>query len=148
MTENGEKPEDFHKHCDNKGPTLIIIKTTSNRIFGGFTPLNWNNNSDFYDNTKRTFVFSLNLMKKYELKTSAISAIDNARNSINYGDCYGPTFGPLNNGAIIFKDSLKKGYSCARSNSNYLSDNNLELTNGNGERDYFDTTEFEVFKVE
>ena len=84
-------------------------------------------------------------MKKYELKTSAISAIDNAG---NFGDYYGPTFGPLDNGAIVFKDSLKEGISYAKSDSNYLSDNNLELTNGNGEYDFFDTTEFEVFKVE
>ncbi len=142
MTENGEKPEDFHKHCDNKGPTLIIIKTTSNRIFGGFTPLNWNNDSDlYYDNTKRTFVFSLNLMKKYELKTSASVAIYNENS-------YGPTFGVYTNGAIVFSSSLKKGISYAKSDSNYLSDKNLELTNGNGSLEHFDTTEIEVFKVE
>ena len=142
MTENGEKPEDFHKHCDNKGPTLIIIKTTSNRIFGGFTPLNWNNDSDlYYDNTKRTFVFSLNLMKKYELKTSSSRAIYNQSK-------HGPTFGFNDNGAIVFKSSLKEGISYAKSDSNYLSDKNLELTNGTGNLEHFDTTEIEVFKVE
>ena len=26
MSENGTKAEDFHKYCDNKGPSLVIIK--------------------------------------------------------------------------------------------------------------------------
>ena len=27
----------FHQYCDNKGPTLSVIKSDSNRIFGGYT---------------------------------------------------------------------------------------------------------------
>ena len=34
MSENGTKSEHFHKYCDNKGPTLTIVKTTKNKIFG------------------------------------------------------------------------------------------------------------------
>ena len=41
MSINGRTSKDFHKYCDNKGPTLTIVKTTKNKIFGGFTPLNW-----------------------------------------------------------------------------------------------------------
>ena len=41
MTENGFTGEDFHHYCDNKGPTLILIKTSNDEIIGGFTPLNW-----------------------------------------------------------------------------------------------------------
>ena len=64
MSENGSRPDDFHEFCDNKGPTLTIIETKNNYIFGGFTPLNWStNNKDSYDQSKRTFIFSLNLMK-------------------------------------------------------------------------------------
>ena len=64
MSENGSKSEDFHKYCDNKGPTLILIKTTKNKIFGGFSPLSWNNKGgDQFDKSKQTFIFSLNLVK-------------------------------------------------------------------------------------
>ena len=38
---NGSYSEDFHKYCDNKGPTLTFIETENNQIIGGFTPLNW-----------------------------------------------------------------------------------------------------------
>ena len=27
----------FHKYCDNKGPTLIVIKSSEGWIFGGYT---------------------------------------------------------------------------------------------------------------
>ncbi len=27
----------FHELCDGKGPTLTLIKTTANHIFGGYT---------------------------------------------------------------------------------------------------------------
>ena len=36
--------EDFHKNCDNQGPTLIIIKALSSqgeRIYGGYTDISW-----------------------------------------------------------------------------------------------------------
>ena len=59
MSENGSKSEDFHKYCDNKGPTVIIVKTTKNKIFEGFTPLNWKNNGQsIKDNSCQTLFFS------------------------------------------------------------------------------------------
>ena len=65
MSENGSKSSDFHKYCDNKGSTLIIIKTAKNKIFGGFTPLNWKDNGNaINDESNQTFIFSLNLDKK------------------------------------------------------------------------------------
>ena len=32
MSENGTNSEDFHKYCDNKGPTLTLVKTTKNDL--------------------------------------------------------------------------------------------------------------------
>ena len=48
MSINGSSSKDFHNYCDNKGPTLTLIRTTQNKISGGFTPLNWDNNMDLY----------------------------------------------------------------------------------------------------
>ena len=31
----------FHEYCDDKGPTLIIIKSTHGWIFGGYTTQSW-----------------------------------------------------------------------------------------------------------
>ena len=137
MSENGETSNDFHKYCDGVGPTLLLIKTDKDRIFGGFTPLNWGKkNVDVYDNLKRTFIFSLNLMKKYDM-------IDIKKKSITCKNT-GPVFGDWDFGLDY---NMKYGSTYANSNSNFLSNNNLELTGGKGDNDSFNTEEFEVYKV-
>ena len=30
----------FHEKCDNKGPTLTVVKA-NDRVFGGYTKLEW-----------------------------------------------------------------------------------------------------------
>ena len=37
---DGSTPEDFHRCCDNKGPTLVLIKS-GEYIFGGYTSESW-----------------------------------------------------------------------------------------------------------
>ena len=138
MSENGSLSQDFHKACDNQGPTLMFIKTTKKIIFGGFTPLNWNKTYvKVYDELNQTFIFSLNLMKKFDMiykKKRAIACLSSD----------GPNFG-----ACDFKlnTNIKKGVAYANSNCNFLSNNNLELLGGKGESQTFETEEFEVYKV-
>ena len=38
----------FHYYCDNKGPTLIIIKSSGGWIFGGYTNQSWSGNRIYY----------------------------------------------------------------------------------------------------
>ncbi len=40
----------FHKCCDDKGPTLVIIKSTEGWIFGGYTTQSWSGESISNDN--------------------------------------------------------------------------------------------------
>ncbi len=37
---DGSNVSDFHKFCDNKGKTLIMIETTKERKFSGFINVN------------------------------------------------------------------------------------------------------------
>ena len=37
---DGMSGEAFHRCCDNKGPTLVVVKSETN-IFGGFTSKSW-----------------------------------------------------------------------------------------------------------
>ena len=139
MSENGSTSKDFHSYCNNKGPTLVLIKTAKNRIFGGFTPLNWKNDgSRQYDESNQTFIFSLNLMKKYDMinKKKVSILLDGIK--------YGPTFGDYD---FSLKENLKKGITYANEFCNYLSNNNLELTGGKGDNESFETEEFEVYQV-
>ena len=51
-SEHGYTTSSFHKYCDNKGPTLTIIKSKAGWIFGGYTSKSWD----------RTCILLLNIM--------------------------------------------------------------------------------------
>ena len=53
---DGFSSEVFHQKCDNKGPTLTVIKA-NDRVFGGFTKLEWDNNSGRKYNDTDAFLF-------------------------------------------------------------------------------------------
>ena len=137
MTKDGNKGEDFHRCCDNKGATLTLIKTNKNYIFGGFTPLIWDKtSSQKKDLSNQTFIFSLDLMKKYDMINYHKKAIICENN--------GPIFGDWDFGLNY---NMKNGETYANSFCNFLSNNNLELTMEKGESKEFITEECEVYKV-
>lgn len=41
-SENNYNWSEFHAKCDNKGPTLVIVKSVNGFIFGGYTKAKWN----------------------------------------------------------------------------------------------------------
>ena len=43
----------FHNYIDNKGSTLLLIKSTKGKKFGGFNPISWKVDNEYYshDNT-------------------------------------------------------------------------------------------------
>ena len=49
-SEHGYTAESFHEYCDDKGPTLVIIKSSIGWIFGGYTTQSWKVvHPDIYD---------------------------------------------------------------------------------------------------
>jgi len=138
MTENGYDSKDFHKFCDDKEPTLVLVKTKKDKIFGGFTPLNWkktNSKSEKKDDSNQTFIFSLDIIKKFDIININKLAIQTER---------GPCFGACE---FQIKSNMKEGVCYANNCCNFLSNNNLELTGGKGESENFETEEIEVYKV-
>ena len=54
----GWTAEDFHYHCDNKGPTVKVIRSTKGVLAAGFTSVPWQSSGgDKSDPT--AFVFTL-----------------------------------------------------------------------------------------
>ena len=57
--------EDFHGQCDNRGATMVLVSTTGNSIFGGYTPALWNDVGGppgvgvQFEGRDKTFIFSL-----------------------------------------------------------------------------------------
>lgn len=50
---------DFHRLCDNKHETFVIIQSTEGNIFGGYTSLCWQSGYPYRPLDGRTFRFSL-----------------------------------------------------------------------------------------
>jgi len=55
---DGWEGEDFHLRCDNKGPTVTIIKCMDGYVFGGFTSTAWASTS-WFAACADEFIFSL-----------------------------------------------------------------------------------------
>ena len=138
MSDDGSTGEDFHKSCDRKGHTLILIRTKNQKIFGGFTPLEWDIKKEGYlpDESNQTFIFSLNTMKKFDMIDSKGRAIYNGKKGPFFGNC-----------DIGINEDMKEGTIFANKNCNFFSDNNLELFEEKGEKIVFDVEEIEVFNV-
>lgn len=58
ISKDGADPKTFHEKCDNRGPTIILVKLDDNHIFGGFNPLSWINEF-MYNQTEDSFLFSV-----------------------------------------------------------------------------------------
>ena len=104
---DGNKFSTFHKLCDNKGKTLILIKSSEGFIIGGYTPLDWNINSG-WKNDNDTFLFSLTNKRIYK-------KIPDNKASIYCGEGYGPWFPyiglrkegnkEMNNGKFLYRET-------------------------------------------
>ena len=44
-SEHGYTAKSFHKYCDDKGPAMVIIKSSGGWIFGGYTTKSWSGDS-------------------------------------------------------------------------------------------------------
>ena len=137
-TIDGGDPKIFHDKCDNIPNTLVLIKSEGKRRFGGFTPLPWKSKGDYVeDSAMKTFVFSLDNKKIYNLKFPKFAVLHN----VNNGPCFGCGFDVGIEGNPIKENKL---YTCQCS-YDYKRDNHAlsEYENPNKLR----AIEYEVFQV-
>ena len=85
VTRDGDRAEDFHEKCDNKGPTLTLCKGRDDIIFGGYTEAEWDSKERHPKYDKNAFIFSVTYNKKFVSK--------DYDNSIECNPDYGPVFG-------------------------------------------------------
>ncbi|CAG8503388.1 8441_t:CDS:2 [Scutellospora calospora] len=87
---DGFTAADFHDKCDNKGPTLIILKVKDeNEILGGYNPFSWESPSEikFYY-TQKSFLCNLDVNKP----ENSILSRARQHESITSSKDYGPYF--------------------------------------------------------
>src|SRR6185369_6674719 len=86
---DGFTPGDFHRLCDNQGPTVTIIKVKgTGKLIGGYSPINWHSQNK-EEPGDRSFLFSLGDAKNTEFILSKYVA---GGGLFCYNN-YGPTFG-------------------------------------------------------
>ena len=102
-SKDGYTSSSFHSKCDNKGPTVVVIKSHLGKIFGGFTDVAWDSTNN-YKTTMNSFLFSIDRKAKYEQKAGQTS------NSIYAYSTYGPTFGGGHD--IYIADNCNSSTSC------------------------------------
>ena len=134
---DGDRAKTFHDKCDGIKGTLILVKTTDNIKFGGYTEVSWNGNG--YKKDEKAFCFSLNLKKIYNVSIP--------EQAIQPQENYGPRFANTLFG--IYDESFKKrgkggwcSYSC--SDKQFGTIDKYEICGGKSE---FGVKEVEVFHI-
>ncbi|RIA97016.1 hypothetical protein C1645_802084 [Glomus cerebriforme] len=89
---DGFKVKEFHEHCVNKGPTLIVIKIKeTNQIVGGYNPISWRSNNS-WEKSDETFIFSLGKGKDFNdiilsrVKYGGISVYNSSHSLLGFQD--------------------------------------------------------------
>ena len=134
-TRDGDKSENFHSKCDSVENTLVIIKTTLGKIFGGFTTKLWNHKAN-YTNDPLAFAFSINNQKIYNI-------LDNKKGefAIYPHNSYGPCFGQGTDFGLYSGCTGRKDNWCSSQKTfNY----NGEHLNGTSN---FQVLDYEVYHV-
>jgi hypothetical protein len=92
---DGMWAETFHQKCDNRGPTLCLVRSRNNqKVFGGFAEMAWNPDlndvNPNFSKFKQSFLFSL--------KDRSILHLTGKNNSraLGYSEKRGPIFGKFN----------------------------------------------------
>jgi len=66
MSDDGIGTKTFHKCCDDKGPTIILVRANKHYVFGVFCPVSFMA-QNIYVESDEAFIFSL--CRKAEEKT-------------------------------------------------------------------------------
>ena len=138
---DGDSTQTCHELCDNKQNVLIIIKSETNYIFGGFSKIGFKTNNNInrgeYLIDNNSFLFSINLKKIYPVIHNK-TIICNLKNT--YGLCF--------DSSLVFYDHFMQRndnviYSLIKEKFNGLN-NEYEM---NGGKDKFQIKELEVFQL-
>ena len=126
---DGDSCKTLIEKCKGKTPTLVVIKTIKDIIFGGYTNQEWNNK----EKDDKAFVYSLKTKKKYKVKIPEYA--------IHASSWWG--FGPSKN-TIILHDN------CLSHSDNWVGDGAYDIPQAfelNGGEKYFGVKSFEIFHL-
>jgi len=117
---DGDVSSDFHEKCDGKGPTVVIVETTTGNVFGGYLSVSWKY-SGSYTGAPTSFLFQL----RPRFSHFAMRNLDDRHATFHRSD-YGPVFGGghdlfIGSGALSNSNSYVRGHTY-KANGNSLND--------------------------
>ena len=90
-TRDGFSASAFHTFCDNKGPTITLIKSVGDCIFGGYSDVSWTSSGGYAASTDAfLFAFVSNGLGTTPFRGRVFQ---NSGNAISLSGDSGPTFG-------------------------------------------------------
>ena len=129
---DGDAATVFHEKCDKIKNTLILIKASGNKRFGGFTTETWDGN-DINKKDEKSFIFSIDKMKIYDIIPG--------ENAINCN----PDLGPVFLGQIKLLDNFfTQGGTTSTKGKNFKTLEDFEITDG---AEKFGVQEVEVYQI-
>jgi hypothetical protein len=135
-TKDGMNATTFHNLCNNKGPTVSVMKSKHGKVFGGFMPDAWTSRNN-YINTRNSWVYSITAKAKYTMNDPNTYA--------QYGGydyyTYGPTYGGGHD-IYLATDFTSNSNYCNRHSYNFP--DNTTLTGGYN----FQLEEIEVYSID
>ena len=129
---DGFKAIDFHKKCDGKSNTVTFILSKTGKIFGGFTDVSWDSETDAKEGSNG-FIFSLDNKEIYyniNLKFNIRCLAD-----------YGPIFGNFD---LYLSNDCNKN----KSSINSYAYDTLGKENIIAGNKYFYVEDYEVYELE
>ena len=142
-TRDGFTIDDFHRCSDSQGPTITVIQSLDNYLFGGFTSMSWN----FHQGAKSgltdrmAFLFTLSNPHgfpptKYVVKPTGENAIE--------PNAMGPTFGHYD--ICVYPNSNLNSQSFIKFPSNYVDSTGKGYLTFTGSTN-FTTTDIEIYRL-
>jgi hypothetical protein len=142
-TRDGFASERFHRRCDGHPNTLTIVRDTCQNIFGGFTPVPWENDGGGKaDDSRYSFLFTIKNPhnvppRKFRLRDdTAVFAI-----------VCRPHWGPVFSGVKIVSDCNTKDNDAGGLGNTYANDTGLDGTTFLTGKPNFRVVEIEVFEI-
>jgi len=129
---DGDLLSTFFNKVKYKFPTIILIKSNNNYIFGGYASIPWNCDGIWYLD-KNSFIFSFNTKQKYEIKNNNLAEHIFGRYDL-----------------IQFGKDIRIYDKCTSNNQNYVgkefynSPDNYQMNGGN---QYFTVSSYEVYEI-
>jgi hypothetical protein len=132
---DGDLTQTFYNKCGGKFPTVVFVKTTKGKRFGGYCSIGWENKKGGALKDINSFTFSLDNKKKYKIK--------NPNNAIQTDSGYF-AFGCTYSDFLINNNCTSNAVSYNNNVGTYETTKQYEL---NGEYN-FTVSSYEVYQIE